>query len=173
VDFLASHFQKGVYDAYFMSPRPSPTVFRLKDCEDPCEATALQIADVARRRKRSLEFSVRDILFFRSPLDGIELMDDCILGDLNFATKASRKTSSCLELRHTQDWQHRCLTEFPLHHGIIRWTDATHRLTSSGRYPAQTFRKPLRKMGEGNTLSDTNNETRKTIKRNGEKLTRN
>ena len=58
LDFLASHFEKNVYDSYVKSERPPPLVYQLKEVADlqHCE-----IADVIRCRKRALEYNMHDI----------------------------------------------------------------------------------------------------------------
>ena len=141
-DFLASHFEKSVYDSYVLSPRPPPMVYRLKGCDD---VAGCQIADIIRCRKRALEFNVHDIPIF-CPLDSVEEVEGYCLGDVNFVVKPPRKSSATLEMCYTQGWQHRCLTEFLLHYGVISWEHVTHRITATGRYPASTFAKPLRQM---------------------------
>lgn len=144
-DFMASHFEKSVYDNYVMSPRPPPMVYKLKECE---EIRGCHIADVIRCRKRALEFNTHPIPVF-SPLDKIEAITECTLGDVNFVSKTQRSNSACLELCYTgPGWQHRCFTEFLLHHNIINWTHVTHKLTATAHYPANTFAAPLSIMEE-------------------------
>ena len=143
-DFMASHFEKSVYENYAMSPRPPSMVYKLKDCE---EIQGCQISDVIRCRKRALEFNAHPIPIF-SPLDYIEPITNFTLGDINFVSKAPRSNSSCLELCYTQGWTHRCLTEFLLHHGIISWQHVTHKLVASAHYPPNTFEEPLYMMDE-------------------------
>ena len=142
MNFLASHFEKSVWGQYVLSERPPPMVYKLKGVDS---TTGCQIADVIRCRTRSLEHNAHIVPIF-SPLDSIETLDDYTLGDLNFVAKTWRKTSNTLELCYTQGWQHRCLTEFLMHHGVISWEHVTHRITASGRYPANVFREPLRQM---------------------------
>ena len=141
---MASHFEKSVYENYVMSARPPPMVCKLKECED---ANGCQISDVIRCRKRALELNTHKIAIF-SPLDKIELVKDFMLGDVNFVSKAQRSNSQWLELCYTQGWQHRCLTEFLLHHGIIAWEHVTHKLNATAHYPPDTFQKPLHLMEE-------------------------
>ena len=57
-DFMASHFEMSVYEAYVTRPRPPPMVHKLKECE---EIEGCQIADVIRCRKRALEFNTLPI----------------------------------------------------------------------------------------------------------------
>ena len=142
LDFLASHFEKSVYEQYVMSKRPPPIVNKLKECDD---IQGCQIADTIRCRRRALEFNSHDIPIF-CPMDVIETVDDYTLGDINLVIKKQRLQSASLDLCYTQGWMHRCLTEFLLHHGIISWEHVTHRLTATGRYPPHTFREPLRIM---------------------------
>ena len=82
-DFMASHFEKSVYDNYVMSHRPSPMVYSLKEC---AEIRGCQISDVIRCRKRALEFNTHQIPIF-SPLDHIEPITHFTLGDINFISK--------------------------------------------------------------------------------------
>ena len=94
LDFLASHFERSVYESYVLSPRPPPMVFKLKECDD---IQGCQIADVIRCRKRSLEFNTHDIPIF-CPLDALEEVEASSLGDINFVAKTPRKNGSTLEL---------------------------------------------------------------------------
>ena len=143
-DFLASHFEKSVWDAYVASPRPPPMVYKLK----PTNAgAALEIADVVRCRKRGLEYNQHELPVF-SPLDAIVEIHDGVLGDICFVAKLPRKTSAHLELCYTPGWHHRCMCEFLLHHGIVSWADITHRIRASATYPADTLALPLQTMEE-------------------------
>ena len=117
-------------------------VYKLKE---PDSAAALEIADIVRCRKRSLEFNQYDIPVF-SPLDAIEEVHDTTLGDICFVAKPQRKTSACLELCYTAGWSLRSAVEFWLHHGIISWGDITHRLTATAHYPPDTLARPLQTM---------------------------
>ena len=59
LDFLASHFEEGVYEAYVQSERPPPLVYKIKDCQE--ELQGCYIADFIRCRKRVLEYNAHDI----------------------------------------------------------------------------------------------------------------
>ena len=98
-----------------------------------------------RCRKGSLEYNQYPIPVF-SPLDQIVEIHDGVLGDVNFVAKPQRKVSACLELCYTPGWNHRCMVEFLLHHGIVSWADVTHRITATAHYPADTLAKPLQVM---------------------------
>ena len=145
LDFMASHFERSVWGAYVMSSRPPPMVYQLKK---PDATAALEIADVVRCRKRGLEYNQYPIPVF-SPMDSIEEVHDGVLGDVNYITKTPRKASAHLELCYTSGWQHRCMTEFLLHHGIVTWTDVTHRIRATAQYPADTLATPLKTMELG------------------------
>ena len=73
-------------------------------------------------------------------------MHDHVLGDVCFVNKAQRKLSAHLELTYTPGWSHRCMVEFWLHHGIISWSDITHRITATAHYPADALKRPLQTM---------------------------
>ena len=78
-----------------------------------------------------------------STLDTIEQVNDSVFGDVNFIAKPERKGSVNLELCFTPGWNHRCMTEFLLHHGIVCRADFTHRLTATAHHLMETFAKPL------------------------------
>ncbi len=139
-DPLVSHFGRTVWDAYVLSPRPPPLVWKAKVGEDHI---GCRIADVRRCRKRALEYPVPVF----SPLDDIQ-ETGTTLGDVVFCSKAPK--SSCVTmLGYTgPGWMHRCQAEFLLHHGVITWADLPWKLTASGSLPADIFRKPLRQMEE-------------------------
>ena len=141
-DILASHFEQGVWEQYVDSPRPPPLVWRYKECPD---VTGCEIADVRRCRKRALEFNAHRVPVF-SPLDRVQPVDDCVLGDINYVDRA--QTNVVRQLGYTPGWQHRVQTEFLLHMGVVGWGDVKYRLTASAHYPADVFRRPLRLMEE-------------------------
>jgi hypothetical protein len=76
-DPLASHFERGVWDAYVASPRQPPLVYKAKGGADVSEC---EIADVRRCRKRVLEFNPFPIPIF-CPLDEIQDRSTPELGD--------------------------------------------------------------------------------------------
>ena len=119
-------------------------VYQLKQ---PETRAALEIADVVRCRKRALEYNQYPIPIF-SPLDAIEELNDGILGDVCFVAKPQRKVSASLEFCYTPGWNHRCMVEFLLHHGIVSWADVTHRIRATAHYPADTLAQPLQAMEE-------------------------
>lgn len=141
-DILASHFEKGVWEQYVESPRPPPLVWRCKECT---EVEGCEIADVRRCRKRALEFNAHPVPVF-SPLDRVEPVEDCVLGDINFVDRPA--TNVVHQLGYTPGWQHRVQTEFLLHMGVIGWADVRYRLTATAHFPADVFRRPLRLMEE-------------------------
>ena len=146
LNYLASHFEKSVYDKYVGSERPPPLVYKLKECAE--ELQHCEIADVIKCRRRALEFNRHDVPIF-CPLDEIEEVHDSTLGDINYVSKPQRANSNNLELGYTgPGWQHRCLTEFLLHHGVISWQHVTHRITATSRYPPHIFREPLQMLDE-------------------------
>jgi hypothetical protein len=72
-------------------------------------------------------------------------MQDMVLGDLNFVTK--QPTDPIAQLGYTgQGWQHRVQTEWLLHVGVIDLRDFSHKLTATGRLPADLLKKPLERM---------------------------
>ena len=81
-DLLASHFERGVWENYVMSPRTPPLVYETKSDAPVAEC---EIADVRRCRKRALEYNVHPIPVF-CPLDEIKERVSPELGDLNFFT---------------------------------------------------------------------------------------
>ena len=81
-NLLASHFERGIWENYVMSPRPPPLVYKAKGDAPIAE---YEIADVRRCRKRALEFNVHPIPVF-GPLDEIKERISPELGDLNFVT---------------------------------------------------------------------------------------
>lgn len=101
-------------------------VFKLKEGE----ISGCQIADIVRCRKRALEANTHPIAIF-SPLDKIKPVTDFELGDVNYISKGQRGNSAWLALCYTKGLQHRCLTEFLLHDGIISWENVTHKLTAT------------------------------------------
>ena len=138
---LASKFEKSVYDTYVLSERLPPLVYQAHDVQN---LSRCEIADVRRCRKRALEFCAHDIPIF-SPLDQIEEVQDCTLGDLNFVTRPA--TNFIKQLGYSgPGWQHRVLTEWLLHTGTISWRDVSHRLRATAHYPADCLRKPLEVM---------------------------
>ena len=138
LDILASQFEQSTWERYVPSERPPPMVYKLKE---PDSAATLEIADIVRCRKRSLEFNLFDILVF-SVLDAIEEVHDTNLGDICFVAKPQRKTSACLELCYTPGWSHRSAVEFWLHHGVITWGDITHRITATAHYRPDSLARP-------------------------------
>jgi hypothetical protein len=141
-DILASHFELGVWEGYVESERPPPLVYRHKSAEEG--EGGLMVADVVRCRKRALEFSAHELPVF-CPFDDIQPVADCALGDLNFVTK--RASNFITQLGYTgPGWQHRVQTEWLLHTCVISWGDVTHRITATGRYPADALRRPLERM---------------------------
>ena len=52
-----------------------------------------------------------------------------------------------LQLGYTgPGWQHRVLTEWLLHAGVISWGDIAHTLTTTAHHPADILTQPLRIM---------------------------
>ena len=108
---------------------------------DQCE-----IADVRRCRKRALEFNVHPIPVF-CPLDEVRERAANELGDLNFVTRHA--TSFVRQLGYTgPGWQHRVLTEWLLHAGVITWDDISHMLTATAHHPADILKRSLQIMEE-------------------------
>ena len=95
---------------------PPPLVWKAKECPD---VLGCEIADVRRCRKRALEFNVHPIPVVCA-LDVVRERVGPTLGDLNFLTKKAK--SFVLQLGYTgPGWQHRVLTEWLLHTGVISW----------------------------------------------------
>ena len=65
---------------------------------------------------------------------------------MNFVSKSQRKISANLELGYTPGWTHRSIVEFLLHHGVITWTDVTHRIQATAHSPAEALALPLQEM---------------------------
>ena len=116
-DPIASHFERRVWEAYVLSPRPPPLVWKAKPLED---VTGCRIADVRRCRKRALEFNTHEIPVF-SPLDDTQPTGHT-LGDIVFASKPSK--CFIADLGYTgPGWMHRVQAEWLLHMGVLTWAD--------------------------------------------------
>jgi hypothetical protein len=139
-DPLVSHFEKSVWDAYVLSPRSPPLVWKVRELDD---VVGCRISDVRRCRKRALECNVHRVPVF-SPLDGIE-ETGTTLGDIVFCSRPSKNIVALLGYTGP-GWMHRCQAEFLLHHGVVKWQDLPYKLTASGYLPADVFRKPLQLM---------------------------
>ena len=130
-DILASHFEKSVRECYVDSPRPPPLGWRYKErAEVAGVAQSCEIADVRGCRKSALEFNVRPVPVF-SPLDRVEPVEDCVLGDINYVDRP--QTDVVRQLDYTPGWQHRVQTELLLHMGSL--VGAT---SSTGSRPRRT-----------------------------------
>ena len=101
-----------------------------------------------------MEFNQYEMPVF-SPLDGIEEVLDGVLGDISFVSKPQRKVSAHLEFCYTPGRQHRCMTEFLLHHDVIGWADVTHRITATAHYPPSDFTQPLKTWRQRGKTSGT------------------
>ncbi len=140
-DALASHFERGAWDSYVESPRVPPLVWKHWGARGE---EGLQIADAIRCRKRALEFSAHELPVF-CPLDDVQEVRDCVFGDLNLVTR--RATDFVKQLGYAgPGWKNRVQTEWLLHFGVIAWSDVTHKLTATGRYPPDALRGPLQRM---------------------------
>ena len=113
---MESNVDQHVWEHYVKSERIPPLIFKNEQCENPA---ACMIADVRRCRMRALLLNVHPIPVF-SPLDNIEVLDDDVLGDLNFVT---RKAGNFIKLYGYTgpSWEHRVLTEWLLYVGVISW----------------------------------------------------
>ena len=94
--------------------------------KQPDATTDLEIADMVRCRKRSLEYNQYPILVF-SPLDAIQEIHDGVLGDICFAAKPQRKVSASLQLTLLHVWLE------PQMYGCVPF--APWRRVLSRRYP--------------------------------------
>ena len=140
-DPLVSHFCPAVWEAYVQSERTPPLIHK---AEAFGNLEGCWISDVRRCRRNALLHCAHEIPVF-SCLDDVQLMRDMVLGDLNFVTKAA--TDPIAQLGYTgSGWQHRVQTEWLLHSGVIDWKDISHKLTATGRLPADLLKKPLEKM---------------------------
>ena len=91
-----------------------------------------------------MEFNVHPIPVFCA-LDVCRKMANLTLGDLNFVTKKAE--NFLLQLGYTgPGWQHRVLTEWLLHAGVICWGNISHTLTATAHHPADILTQPLRAM---------------------------
>ena len=117
-DVLTSHFNQHVWNQYVLTSRPPPLVHRLKTVN---EIENLSIADVVRCRKRALEHNCHEIPVF-CPLDDIEPVNDCQLGDIMFCDAPYK---CCVkQLAYTgPGWKHRCQVEWPLYANVVNWAD--------------------------------------------------
>jgi hypothetical protein len=135
---LASVFEQGVYKAFHESPTPKQAVQQLHAGKN----TAVEI-DVVRCRRNGLDQNTEPLPIF-SPLDQIQPMDECVLGDYNFVDK---QVSIEDPVRYARllpysgpRWYWKQSVQFMLDSGIIHWTDIKFKLTASAHVPHDFFR---------------------------------
>ena len=137
-DVLTSHFNQHVWNQYVLTARPPPLVHKVKTVDD---IDNLSMCDVIRCRKRALEHNCHEVSVF-CPLDDIELVNDCQLGDIMFCDAPYK---CCIkQLGYTGPGpMHRCQAEWLLYSNVLTWADFKYKLTATGRLPHDIFKQPL------------------------------
>ena len=135
---LANIFERNVYAAFHDSPKPKQAVQQLHAAQN----NAIEIYAV-RCRRNALDQNQSPLPIF-SPLDQIQMLDDCALGDYNWVNK-----DLCIDdpIRYARllpysgpRWYWRASVQYMLDRGIVQWSDIKYRLTASAHIPPDFFK---------------------------------
>ncbi len=127
-----------VWKQFIDAPPPPALTFSTSAVEVTQDALIL---DVKRCRKRCLEFCADDLPVL-SPLDQIEEVHDCELGDFVFID--APYSSFINQYGYSgKGFYHSCLARWLLHVNVITWSQVTHRLNATAHLPHSCLRKPL------------------------------
>ena len=127
---LANVFEQSVYKAFHESPKPKQAVQQL---HAPISQATVEI-DTIRCRKSALEHNKHPLPIF-SPLDQIQQLDTCTLGDYCFVDKdveiLDPATYARLLPYSGPRWYWRESVQYMLSTGVIRWSDIKYTLTTT------------------------------------------
>ena len=127
---LASVFDPTVYAAFHDSPKPRQAVQQLRL---PSNANALEI-DTVRCRRAALEYNQQPLPIF-SPIDAIQELENCTLGDYNFVDKDVDILDVCKYAKHFpysgRRWYWKAACQYMLDEKNITYNDIKYTLTAT------------------------------------------